>query len=61
MMKGGQAKLFISTLTTSEWTQITAPGGVIFGFEKICDKAFVVTNPSAGIAGTWVTSDLGKK
>jgi len=59
MMHGGSAKLFTSSLSTSAWTQITAPGGVIFGFEVIGDMVFVVTNPSAGTAGTWVSSDLG--
>ncbi|MCF8368647.1 MAG: T9SS type A sorting domain-containing protein [Bacteroidales bacterium] len=59
MLHGGQSKLFISSLTSSTWTQTTAPGGVIFGFENINDEIFVVTNPSAGTAGTWVTSDLG--
>lgn len=59
MMHGGQSKLFTSSLSNSTWTQITAPGGVIFGFEVIGDKVFVVTNPSTGTAGTWVSSDFG--
>ncbi len=59
MMHGGQTKLFTSSLSNNTWTQITAPGGVIFGFEVIGNEVFVVTNPSAGTAGTWVTSDLG--
>lgn len=59
MMHGGSTKLFTSSLSSSAWTQITAPGGVIFGFEVIGDMVFVVTNPSAGTAGTWVSSDLG--
>lgn len=60
MMHGGQAKLFTSSLSGSVWTQITAPGGVIFGFEQIEDNIFVVTNPSTGTAGTWVSSNLGE-
>ncbi|MEZ5199683.1 MAG: T9SS type A sorting domain-containing protein [Bacteroidales bacterium] len=60
MMQSGQAKLFTSSLSTSGWTQITAPGGVIFGFEQIEDDIFVVTNPSMGTAGTYVSSDLGQ-
>lgn len=59
MMRGGQSKLFISSLSSTEWTQTISPGGVIFGFENINDEIFVVTNPSTGTAGTWVTSDLG--
>jgi len=59
MMHGGQSKLFTSSLSSNTWTQITAPGGVIFGFEVIGDMVFVVTNPSEGTAGTWVSSDLG--
>lgn len=59
MMRGGQQKLFVSSLSSSEWTQVSSPGGVIFGFENINDLIFVVTNPSTGTAGTWVSSDLG--
>lgn len=59
MMQGGFQKLFTSSLSSSEWTQITTPGGVIFGFEIINDVVFVVTNPAGGTAGTWVTIDLG--
>jgi|GEM_PF-3314286 len=59
MMQGGNLKLFTSSLSSSTWTQITAPGGIIFGFEVIGDMVFVVTNPSAGTAGTWVSSDMG--
>jgi len=60
MMQGGFQKLFTSSLSSSEWTQIATPGGVIFGFEIINDLVFVVTNPAGGTAGTWVTSDLGQ-
>lgn len=59
MLLGGQDKLFSSSLSSSEWIQTNAPGGVIFGFEQINDEIFVVTNPSAGNAGTWTSTDLG--
>ncbi len=60
MMKGGQSKLFVSSLTTTEWIQCTSPGGVIFGFEAIGNIIFTVTNPSTGTAGTWTSTDLGQ-
>lgn len=59
MMRGGQGKLFVSSITTTEWTQVTDPGGVIMGFDVINDIIFVVNNPASGTAGTWVTTDLG--
>ncbi len=60
MMKGGQDKLFVSSLSNPEWTQTASPCGVIFGFEHIGDIVFTVTNPSAGTAGTWTSTDLGQ-
>ncbi|MCB0822993.1 MAG: T9SS type A sorting domain-containing protein [Bacteroidales bacterium] len=60
MMQAGIDKIFASSLSSNEWTQTNAPGGVIFGFENINDVVFVVTNPAGGNAGTWVTSDLGQ-
>ncbi|MCF6169491.1 MAG: glycoside hydrolase [Bacteroidales bacterium] len=60
MMKGGQGKLFISSLTNPVWTQTNAPGGDIFGFEQIDDIIFVVNNPAGGTAGTWTTTDQGQ-
>ncbi|RLD61867.1 MAG: hypothetical protein DRJ05_01650 [Bacteroidetes bacterium] len=60
MMQAGQSKLFVSSLSSNEWTQCTSPGGVILGFEAIGDMVFTVTNPAGGNAGTWVTSDLGQ-
>ena len=60
MMKGGQGKLFTSSLTNPAWTQTSAPGGVIFGFEQINDEIFVVNNPAGGTAGTWSTMDMGQ-
>lgn len=59
MMRGGFQKLFVSSLTDLVWTQTTAPGGVIYGFEEINDEIFVVNNPAGGTAGTWTTTDLG--
>lgn len=59
MMRGGFQKLFVSSLSDLAWTQTTAPGGVIFGFEEINDEIFVVNNPAGGTAGTWTTTDLG--
>jgi len=60
MMRGGQGKLFTSTLTNPVWTQTNSPGGVIFGFEQINDEIFVVNNPAGGTAGTWTTLDMGQ-
>jgi len=60
MMRGGFQKLFVSSLSDENWTQITAPGGVIYGFEEINNEVFVVNNPAGGTAGTWTTIDTGE-
>lgn len=60
MMQAGQDKLFVSSLSSSDWNQCTSPGGVIFGFEAIGNIIFTVTNPSTGTAGTWTSTDLGQ-
>jgi hypothetical protein len=59
MMQGGNTKFFTSTLSTTNWTQVTSPGGVIRGFHHEGNNVLVMNNPAGGTAGLWYSDDLG--
>lgn len=59
IMKTSTSKLYKSTLTDTAWTQVTTPGGVIYGFNSIGNTLYVVNNPAGGTAGIWYSTDSG--
>jgi hypothetical protein len=59
MMLGGNTKFFTSTLSTTNWTQVTSPGGVVRGFHYEGSNVLVMNNPAGGTAGLWYSDDLG--
>lgn len=59
MMQGGNTKFFTSTLLTTNWTQVSSPGGVIRGFHYEGTNVLVMNNPAGGTAGLWYSDNLG--